>query len=210
MQTHTIKTKAEKEITLTIFNSTNTDSTLIIVPATGVKQTFYQNFAQYFAEQGVTVITFDYHGIGKSLKSSIKKAKTTAEEWGSHNLESVIQFAIKNSQNSSIYLIGHSIGGQLIGLSPSSFIAKSIFLISAQSGYWKFWSGLDRYKLWSYWNVLFPVLSQIFGYLPSRSFSKMENLPKGVAMQWSKWCASPNYLFDSVPPHSLHFGSITS
>lgn len=210
MQSRTIKTKTEKEITLTIFNSPNNESTLIIVPATGVKQSFYQKFAQYIAQQGLTVITFDYYGIGRSLHSSIKKIKTTAEEWGNDNLESVIQFAITNSPNGSVYLMGHSIGGQLIGLSPSASLAKRVVLISAQSGYWKFWSGFDQFKLWSYWNILFPVLSKVFGYLPSRSFSKMENLPKGVAMQWSEWCSSPNYLFDCVPPHSLHFNSITS
>ncbi len=210
MQSHIIKTRADRQIALTIFNSNKNDRILIIVPATGVKQPFYQNFAQYMAQEGITAITFDYFGIGKSLNSSLKKINITAEEWGRDNLESVIQFARTNFRHRPMYLLGHSIGGQLIGLTPSSNLAKRIVLVGAQSGYWKFWHGIDRFKLWSYWNILFPSLSKLFGYLPTRSFSKMENLPRGVALQWSKWCRSPNYLFDCLPPQNLYFNSITS
>lgn len=210
MRTLTIKTNANQEIALTIFGSASHGNVLLIAPATGVKQTFYQSFAHYVSEQGITVVTFDYHGIGKSLTHAINKVQTTAEQWGSDNLEAVIQFARENFSGGNIYLMGHSIGGQLIGLAPSTSLARKIILVSAQSGYWKFWQGIDRIKLWSYWNVVFPSLCGLFGYLPSRSFSKMENLPKGVATQWSKWCTSPNYLFDSVQPQQLHFNSVTS
>ena len=110
----------------------------------------------------------------------------------------------------NLFLLGHSIGGQLIGLAPSAHKARKIILVGAQSGYWKFWNGPERAKLWILWHIIFPTLTNLFGYLPSRSFSKMENLPKGVATQWRQWCVAPNYLFDNVDPSKCHFKSVTS
>ncbi|WP_108803218.1 serine aminopeptidase domain-containing protein [Aquimarina sp. Aq107] len=115
-----IKTKSGT-LSASIFGATNpNDTVLIIASATGVKQEFYKKFAQFIAINGITVITFDYYGIGRSLKKPIKELKNNAADWGRIDLESVLKYTLKNFSASKKVLLGHSIGGQLIGLSETS------------------------------------------------------------------------------------------
>ena len=44
--------------------------TLMVNPATAVPQTYYGRFAQWSAQRGFRVVTFDYRGIGASLHGS--------------------------------------------------------------------------------------------------------------------------------------------
>lgn len=181
-----------------VFEAKGADRVLIIASATGVKQGYYQKFAEHMALQGINVVTFDYTGIGNSLKGPIKKLAHGAQDWGRYDLEAVINYVIQNHPNSKITLLGHSIGGQLIGLAPSSVKVHKIVLVAAQSGYWKLWSGKGRRRLWFNWHVLIPLLSHMFGYLPSKRITGMENLPKNVALQWARWGRSPEYLLSEI------------
>lgn len=208
MKTVEIPTDKNYSISANIYEASESSALLIISSATGVKQSFYKKFAEFISEKGISVITFDYLGIGKSLKEPLKKLNNTTVDWSKTDLSSVIDYAKQKYPGSKITLLGHSIGGQLIGLSKSSTIADKVILVAAQSGYWKFWKGFERYKLWIYWTVLFPVLIKTFGYLPSKKISGMENLPKNVAKQWIKWCLSPKYLFENVAEEDLFFKSI--
>ncbi|MCC6447733.1 MAG: alpha/beta fold hydrolase [Chitinophagaceae bacterium] len=184
------------------------DKIVIIVSAAGVLQSFYKKIAEFFLSHNISTITFDYTGIGKSLHGNIKKENCSLTNWGSRDLEAVIKYAIETFPNHKIILLGHSIGGQLIGLAPSSYMADKIILVAAQSGYWKFWKGVSKIRMWVNWHLLVPALTKVFGYLPSKKFSRMENLPKNVAEEWAKWCRSSNYLFADFPHNYLYFDRI--
>jgi predicted alpha/beta hydrolase len=122
----------------------------------------------------------------------------------------MIQYVKEHYPGSKINIMGHSIGGQLIGLSKSAVDASKIILVAAQTGYWKFWTGFRRYRMWANWNIVFPALVYTFGYMPSKKLTGMENLPKHVAKQWCKWCMDPDYLFGSIPEADLYFNRITA
>jgi predicted alpha/beta hydrolase len=204
-----IKTANGHPIAAQVYEA-ETDAVLIIASATGVKQGFYKKFAHFVASNGITAITFDYSGIGFSLKQPIHKATNNAADWGKNDLEGVIRYARENYPNAKITLLGHSIGGQLVGLAQSAPEVQKLILVSAQSGYWKLWNGFDRLRMWANWHIVFPTLLNLFGYMPSKKFSGMENLPKNVAKQWSGWGRNPNYLFDELPEQDLFFKNITA
>lgn len=182
-------------LSATLFDNTSNKTILIIASATGVKQKYYYEFAKYAESKDVTVITFDYNGIGSSLKKPIEKLKINAADWGSNDIESIIQYAIKNYPKSKKVILGHSIGGQLIGLAESCNKLDKIILVAAQSGYWKHWKGFRRMKMWFNWYILFPLILRVFGYLKSKRISGMENLPKNVAEQWRNWGKNRDYIF---------------
>lgn len=184
-----------EKLSATLFDDNNSETVLIIASATGVKQDYYSKFARYVENNGVTVITFDYNGIGRSLKKPIKEIQTNAADWGGKNIESIIQYVIHNYPQSKKVILGHSIGGQLIGLAKSSKLLDKVILVAAQSGYWKYWRGFARFRMWFNWYLLFPFLMNIFGYLKSKKISGMENLPKNVANQWRNWGKNHNYIF---------------
>ena len=195
-------------LSATLFEANKKESVLIIASATGVRQAYYQRFAQFVAENGITVITFDYCGIGRSLKKGIKQLDNNAADWGRNDLESVIQYVIANYPNSNKVILGHSIGGQLVGLAKSSQQLDKIVLVAAQSGYWKYWKGIGRLKMWFNWYVLFPLILNIFGYLNSKKISGMENLPKNVANQWRNWGKKNNYLFSDKTIEETYYEQI--
>jgi len=205
-----IKTEKGYSITATVFEAKGSRTILLISSATGVKQSYYKRFSEYVAATGITVITFDYSGIGHSLTGAIKDNNNQASDWGKIDLEAMLQYVKEHYPGSKINIMGHSIGGQLIGLSKSAVDASKIILVAAQTGYWKFWTGFRRYRMWANWNILFPALVYTFGYMPSKKLMGMENLPKHVARQWCKWCMDPNYLFGSTPEADLYFNRITA
>ncbi len=205
-----IATNSTNSIAATLFTAEKEQAVLIIASATGVKQSFYKKFAEFLAAKGVTVITFDYQGIGRSLNQRIADVENNAEEWGSIGLENVIAHMLKYHPRSKKYILGHSIGGQLIGFAKSAIEVDKIILVAAQSGYWKYWKGTGRVKMWFNWYVLFPTLVSLFGYMPSKKISGMENLPKNVAKQWNNWGKDPEYLFSDIRQEASNFDAISS
>lgn len=185
-------------LSATIFGSSEAKVVLVIASATGVRQSFYKKFAEFISSQRIIVITFDYYGIGSSLKKPIKDITTNVADWGVKDLDSVINYSINNFPDCKRTILGHSIGGQLIGLSKLSSKMDKVILVAAQSGYWKYWNGVGRIKMWANWHILFPVLIKLFGYLPSKRISGMENLPKNVAKQWKDWSKKSNYLLSEI------------
>lgn len=192
----------------TLFTTQDCNSVLVIASATGVKQEFYKTFATYVQAQGIAVITFDYSGIGRSLSLPLQQVKSNAASWGYRDLEAVFQFVLQKYPKAKKMVLGHSIGGQLIGLAPSSIQFDKIILVASQSGYWKFWSGKSKIQMWFNWYVLFPVLLPLFGYLPSKKLTGMENLPKNMAAQWMRWCRSENYLWDDPSIEEKYYSTI--
>lgn len=201
----TINSKKGYVINVTIYKQTIQKNVLVICSAIGVKQTFYKKIAKYFQENDITVITFDYSGIGNSLIGNIKNSQTTLTNWGNNDLEAVLEYCEQNYPNTNLTILGHSIGGQLVGLTKNALSANKIILICSQSGYWGHWDGIEKLKMWLNWNILFPALIKVFGYMPSKKFSRMENLPKNVAIEWKNWCCSKNYLFDFIDSENLFF-----
>lgn len=182
---------------------------VLIAPATGVKQSYYRPFAEYLMATNLQVHTLDYGGIGESKRESLRQFDTSAQDWGRNDLEVAIQHCRREHPELPLRIVAHSIGGQLLGLVPSITEAERIITIASQSGYWKHWSGRGRLLMWSYWYLIFPTLIRIFGYLPARSVSRMEDLPKSMALEWRRWCQSPDYLFDHVPDAQQQYDRIT-
>lgn len=169
--------------------------TIVISSATGVLQQYYSKFAHFCATHGVTVYTFDYSGIGKSVSSTkaLKKYTHNMKSWGQNDQAAIVAFAKKENPDTSLSLVTHSLGGQLLGFNPNYHLIDKVIMVASQSGYWKDYKGTSRFSLWSFWHVLIPVLTPIFGYFPAKKLGLFENLPKFVVYQWASWGKKKNY-----------------
>jgi len=192
-------------VSASLYLANDMETLVVINSATGVKQEYYQKFASFLQSHHITVLSYDYIGIGRSLNGRIKELQNCVLNWAQDDCEAVLQYAISRFPNAQKVLLGHSIGGQIIGLSPSSLKMDRLVLVAAQSGYWRYWSGFSRYRMWFNWYVLFPAVIGVFGYLNSKRISGMENLPKGVAHQWRYWCKQPNYFLDDRRIEKMFF-----
>ena len=142
----------------------------------GVPRGFYGPFSEFLAEAGLTVLRFDYRGIGGSLRGHVSASDATMHSWGEQDLAGAIRFLREREPGLPLLLVGHSAGGQLLGLAPDANDVRAALFVAAQSGYWRNWSGAGRLRMLFYWTVLFPSITRAFGYLPLKRLTELESL----------------------------------
>jgi len=165
---------------------------LQINSATAVPRRYYDAFARHMAARGIAVLTFDYRGIGESRGGPAE----AMEHWGALDAVAATDWLLAQRPNAGLALLGHSFGGQVLGLSPHIGKFKAVMLVGSQSGYWRHWPGLRaKLRMLTLWYLLIPVLTRLQGQMPGAIFGG-EPLPRGVALQWARWGRSRHYISD--------------
>lgn len=197
-------------LSATRFSPENPTSKVVLInSATGVKQKFYASFAAYLAREGYTVYTYDYRGIGHSRPKSLRGFKASMKDWGTWDYHTMLQNIFQTHMNARVVVMGHSVGGQLVGLSPLTAKVEAVVMIGAQTPFIKnFDGGATKVKLYFFWYFLIPFFTKIFGYFPAAKLGLFEDLPAGVAHQWARWAKSENYLFSEFPEEKKKFESL--
>jgi predicted alpha/beta hydrolase len=167
---------------------------VVIASATGVRRGYYAPFARWLAERGARVVTFDYRGIGGSRPERLASFDASLVDWGRLDLAGVVRWAATELADGPISLVGHSVGGQLVGLLPEPELLRAAVFVASQSGDFRLWPTLtDRAWLGALWYAVVPGVASTLGYLPG-SLGIGEALPGGVARQWARWCRTPGYV----------------
>nr|WP_298999948.1 alpha/beta fold hydrolase [uncultured Allomuricauda sp.] len=159
------------------------DTFLIINSATAVGQGLYANYATFMAENGFHVLTYDYRGIAESRPKKLRGFYTSFTDWGEKDVGSVLTYAKETYPEFPIYVLGHSIGGTLIGMTSKSNLINKALTIGAQTAFYKDW-GKGRLKLYVLWHLFFPAVTNLIGYFPGKKLRLLEDVPKGVVQQW--------------------------
>jgi predicted alpha/beta hydrolase len=198
----------ENEIVATIYEPETTPKFAVILSCpTGTKQSYFQKFSEYLCSKGILVVTYDYSGIGKSAPKKMKGYQTSVSTWAKHDLTTVIDYVSENYSYQKLILMGLSIGGQIVGLTPSIRKVDALINVAAQSGYWALWPFPIKFVLFFNWYFL-QILTRLFGYFPGKKLGLMEDLPKGVAIEWARWGLKKDYLFDFIPEATAQFSAI--
>lgn len=167
---------------------------IVLGAAMGVPQDYYAAFATWLASHGWTVVTFDYRGMGKSRRGSLRGFVTDLNIWAEQDCAAIAAYAIAEAGDGKLLWIGHSLGGQLPGLIPGMARFDRIITIAAGSGYWRENVPALKRRVWLLWFILAPLLTPLFGYFPGKRLGMVGDLPAGVIRQWRRWCLSPTYL----------------
>ncbi len=173
---------------------------LLIAPAMGVEQRYYADFAQWMAAQGWLVLSFDYRGMGASrpaeMRGSLKGLEADIRLWAERDASAALDELDRRLGGAErpIHWLGHSLGGQILGLLPNRERVSRAITVGSGSGYWRENSaGLRRY-VWWLWYVIVPLSLPLFGYFPGRRLRKVGDLPRGVMAQWRRWCLDRDYM----------------
>jgi predicted alpha/beta hydrolase len=166
---------------------------VLLAGGTGIKKEFYLNFARYVSEHGYHVLLFDYRGIGGSRPKSLRGFKALNQEWGQKDMPAVLDWLTQRYHSLDKFLIGHSAGGQQLGMMDNHNQFSRALLISSSTGYWRWLSSPFKYFTLFIWLGLAPVLLVTVGYVPASWFKLGEDLPKGVAAEWRSWCMNERY-----------------
>jgi predicted alpha/beta hydrolase len=169
---------------------------VLVMPATGVPQTYYGKFAAFLAERGFPALTFDYRGIGRSRPASLRGMQARMRDWAL--LDAAAATGFLQAQHEQLLVVGHSFGGQVIGLLPNPERLAGALVVGSQSGYWKNWPPLGQVWMWSATHVALPAVSWALGYFPGSRLGFGEDLPAGVAIEWASWCRNPRYVVGAL------------
>lgn len=174
---------------------------VIVCSATAVARQYYRHYASALAAAGYAAVSFDYRGIGGSRPSTLRGMRVRMRDWGLQDMASVIDWALENGEHKNVFLVGHSVGGQVAGLLDNGAAVKAMLTVSAQSGHWRLQGGAQVWSVAFHVHVTFPLLVAIIGYMPWSWFGSAEDLPGGVASEWAHWCRDRNYLMgdESLP-----------
>lgn len=192
---HTLHFDGGTSLVLRTFEPAGTPLATIVIPsAMGVAQNFYSRFAEWLAGQGYRAITFDYRGIGLSAPRTLRGFRIDIIDWARQDCVAVIDFAKARLAQAPLYWIGHSLGGQLLGLISNRQHIDRVITVATGSGYWLDMAWRTRWMVWWLWYVMAPLSVRLLGYFPGKRLRKIGNLPAGVMDQWRRWCLSPEYV----------------
>jgi predicted alpha/beta hydrolase len=184
---------------------------VLINSATAVPRKIYRGFAGYLARRGCAVLTYDYRGIGDSRQKSLvgynqvkslNGFKASMSDWATLDVTGAVVWMRERYHHLPLNYVGHSFGGQALGLLANNPEVSRALLIAAQAGYWKLMAVPERYRVYVMLNYVGTPLTRLLGYAPGWSGLGMD-LPKDAFLQWVSWVKSPRYLFDDKNLASL-------
>lgn len=197
----------------TLFESAATPrkGVVLVNSATAVKRTFYAKFAGWLAEQGYDVVTYDYRGIGGSRpKGSFRAFTGTLTEWATQDMAAALDWACRERKTERVLLIGHSIGGQLIGMAPNAEKIAAALCVASQSGEWRLWpTVIGKAKMFVWMHAALPAVGAALGFIPGR-LGMGEDLPNTVAREWARWCRTRGYLMGDDTSRRALYERITA
>ena len=166
----------------------------------GVTQDYYGALAKWLADKGFLAVTFDYYGMGSSLRGKLRDIDVDILQWARADCSAMIEALCARLPDTPLYWIGHSLGAQILPFTPNwTKVSKAIFIASG-SGYWREHPAPLRRRARVLWFVIVPVLLGLLGYFPGRRLRMIGDLPGGVMRQWRRWCIDPQYAFGAEGP----------
>jgi predicted alpha/beta hydrolase len=127
-----------------------------------------------------------------------KDSNASINDWGLLDIPAAIETLLNRTQAEKIIILGHSAGGQLLGINPHYNKVAKVVAIAGSTGHVKGLKGKTKLLAPLMFNVIFPVSSLFKGYGATQFIGMGENLPKNVAKQWAEFCSKPGYVMNAI------------
>jgi predicted alpha/beta hydrolase len=169
---------------------------------------YYRAFAGYLAARGFVVLTYDYRGAFPDETMSLRDSPASLLTWGTRDQAAVTRYLREKYPQHAIALLGHSMGGQIVGLSPAAGELATVVLVASGHGYWR--RVRNAYRRWRralYAYLLGPLALRLLGYMPAFVMGGGGG-PKapGHARELLRFCRSPHFFCDergaALRPHN--------
>jgi len=182
-----------RELSANWFAAANRRGVLVFNIATGFRQSFYFKLAQYAAERGYDVLVYDYRGMGLSAPADLSSEKACMSDWGVLDMRAALDAGAARAQGLPVITLGHSVGGQFVGLLSNHRLAHAHVQIATSVGYWRWEDAPFKYLAWWFWRVHGPLMLALKGYIPSGGGWAGLPLPRRVYEEWRRWCLRPDH-----------------
>jgi predicted alpha/beta hydrolase len=173
--------------------ATTRRAALVINAGTGFPQTFYFKLAGYAATRGYDALVYDYRGMGWSAPRDLSKETSRMSDWGLLDMRAALSTAAQRAAGMPLATLGHSIGGQFLGLLSNHALARAHVQVATSVGYWRWEHAPFKFLAWWFWRVHGPLMLALKGFVPTGGGWSGLPLPGGVFEEWKRWCLRPTH-----------------
>lgn len=167
---------------------------------------YYRAFATHLASRGFTVLAYDYRGVGGSLFEMVPAPH------GRNGLDSgridqtvVADYMAHRFPDYIPTVVGHSFGGQILGLTRHAARWRAIFLMGTSHGYWAKWKVPNRYRMWFRSFIMARLLVSMPGSWRRRMEATM-GIPFALGYEMSVYLRTPHFFVTNegqpIRPHN--------
>jgi len=215
---HSFEAEDGHSLAGTVFEAERPVGFVVVNSGTAIPRRYYRRYAAWLASQGYSALTYDYRGIGGSLRGPLAESSATMTQWGRLDLSAAFAEARRLAPGLPRMAVGHSAGAQLLGMARGVEEISGVLAIAASTGTWWRMDPPVKWQCIAMWYLFVPVTTTVQGYFPARRLGWGADLPAGVAREWGKWCRHADYLSGywsdedcaryetlTIPWHSLAF-----
>lgn len=191
-----LSTPDSHEFVLTKPNQQIADGSPIILmlPAMGVSARFYKDLAEAFSRHHISFATIDHRGNGESNLRPSRKVNFGYREIVTIDYPTAINYLKNEFPDNPLYLMGHSLGGQLALLKAGleSDQISGIILVASGSVYYKGFAGLARYGVLA-GTQFANLLGMLLGVFPGHKLGFAKREARGLIKDWAYQARTGNY-----------------
>ena len=169
-------------------------ATLIVLPALGIRGSFYRRLAKGLAEHGITTIIVEQRGHGESPYRPSRNNPFSLADYLYQDIVAVTNWCQQEFDHTPLYIGGHSLGGHMasmaVGAFPDNF-AGIVLLACGFPFHGDYRSPASGFvKLVA---ALIPPMTAVMGYYPGNWFKFGGREYRGLMMDWRHWALRGKY-----------------
>lgn len=164
-------------------NSTNV---VLIAPALGTGYSFYRPIAEHFTKQGFSVVLFEYKKMFYEGGLHKYRGVPSIELFGKSDIKKMIALCEERFPDQQLFLLGHSIAGQVFPLADNANKLMAACIVSSQCLDWRLWEKHHKIKVFLFWYLTLPISILLYGYLPYWVYGGKYNLTAQIGWDWAR------------------------
>ncbi len=174
---------------ITVFTGAGSSSdapVFVCLPAMGISAKYYEPLSVPVLREGWHFIMTDLRGNGSSSVRPSKEISFGYHEMVAYDWPAFVGKAKDIFPGAPLYLLGHSLGGQLsclyLGANPGA--VSGIILVAAPSVYYRGWDFPANLGILAVTRA-FPAIAGVLGYFPGKSIGFGGTEARGVIRDWA-------------------------
>ncbi|UTW56717.1 alpha/beta fold hydrolase [Kordiimonas sp. SCSIO 12610] len=191
---------AGAEIPVASYPVQNARGILLMLPAMGVRASFYRPMAEALNQQGVSVFLMEQRGHGQSPYRASRKTDFTCREYIEEDIKTTVAWIKGQSDNAiPLYLGGHSMGGHMtasyVGLFGDD--VDGMMIIACGLPHAEAFDNKVAKRLTKLSRLL-PFILFFWGYYPGEKIGFAGNEFRSFMKDWLGMVKTGNYQFSGI------------
>lgn len=191
---HIVSKKGKDVPILPFYSSDSVKSVFILLPALGIRGSFYKKLAAGLTQYGIATIILEQRGNGESPYRPGDGSSLTLGSYLDEDVAAVVAWCGHEFPDVPLYIGGHSLGGHVASLAAGEWPGIFSGVIHLACGFpypSDFPAPASSFVKTMAASI--PLVTRLLGYFPGKIFGFGGREYRGLMMDWRQWARSGNY-----------------